>query len=70
MKFSLCFDVYKIWVETTALFINFQLIYGLLYPLFSLEKKGIFNFVSKLVRRQSVPFLVNVSPPKPLDVAT
>ena len=36
---------------------------------FSLEKKGFINFVPKLVR-QSLTFLVNVSPPKPLDVAT
>ena len=62
----------------------------LLYPLFSLEKKGFINFVSKSVRRPSVrlsvrpsvcpsvrpcvrpsvTFLVNVSPPKPLEVAT
>ena len=49
-----------------------------LYPLFSLEKKGYINFVSKSVRRPSVrsyvrpsvTFLVNVSPPKPLEVAT
>ena len=41
----------------------------LLYPLFSLEKWYI-NFVPKLVHRPSVPFLVNVSPPESLDVAT
>ena len=45
-----------------------------LYPLFSLEKKGYINFVSKSVRRPSVcasvTFLVNVPPPKPLEVAT
>ena len=58
------------------------LIHCLLYPLFSLEKKGYINFVSKSVRRPSVcpsvrpcvrpsvTFLVNVSPPKPLEVAT
>ena len=49
----------------------------LLYPLFSLEKTGYINFLSKSVRlsvracvRPSVTFLVNVSPPKPLEVAT
>ena len=44
-----------------------------LCPLFSLEK-GYINFVSKSVRRPcvctSVTLLVNVSPPKPLEVAT
>ena len=45
----------------------------LLYPLFSLEKKGYINFVSKSVRlsvRPSVTFLVNVSSPKSLEVVT
>ena len=59
----------------------------LLYPLFSLEKKGILiscqsrSVVRPSVRpsvclslcpcvRPSVTFLVNVSPPKPLEVAT
>ena len=59
----------------------------LLYPLFSLEKKGILisyqsrSVVRLSVRpsvrtsvrpcvRPSVTFLVNVSPPKPLEVAT
>ena len=41
---------------------------------FFLEKKGYINFVFKSVRRPSVrpsvTFLVNVSPPKPLEVAT
>ena len=50
-----------------------------LYPLFSLEKKGILiscqsrSVVLLSVRpcvRPSVTFLVNVSPPKPLEVAT
>ena len=50
-----------------------------LYPLFSLEKKGILiscqsrSVVRPSVRpsvRTSVTFLVNVSPPKPLEVAT
>ena len=50
-----------------------------LYPLFSLEKKGILiscqsrSVVRKSVCayvRPSVTFLVNVSPPKPLEVAT
>ena len=54
----------------------------LLYPFFSLEKKGYINFVPKLVRRPSVrasvrpcvcasvTFLVNESPSKPLGVVT
>ena len=47
----------------------------LLYPLFSLEKKGILILCQSrsVVRpcvRPSVTFLVNVSPPKPLEVAT
>ena len=55
----------------------------LLYPLFSLEKKGILiscqsrsvvrPSVCPSVRpcvRPSVTFLVNVSPPKPLEIAT
>ena len=50
-----------------------------LYPLFSLEKKGILiscqsrSVVHLSVRpsvRPPVTFLVNVSPPKPLEVAT
>ena len=54
-----------------------------LYPLFSVEKKGILrscqsrSVVRLSVRpcvcacvRPSVTFLVNVSPPKPLEVAT
>ena len=41
----------------------------LLYPLFSLEKKRYINFVPKSVRHPSATFLVNVSPPKPLDLA-
>ena len=44
------------------------------YTLILLRKKGYINFVSKSVRRPSVcpsvTFLVNVSPPKPLEVAT
>ena len=57
--------------------------YDLLYPLFSLEKKGTLilgqsrSVVRPSVRlsvrayvRPSVTFLVNVSPPKPLEVAT
>ena len=48
---------------------------GLLYLLFSLEKKGVlFSYQSRSVVRPcvrpSVTFLVNVSPPKPLEVAT
>ena len=47
-------------------------------PAFFFRKKGYINFVSKSVRRPSVRpsvrtsvmFLVNVSPPKPLEVAT
>ena len=55
-------------------------------PAFFFRKKGYINFVSKSVRRPSVrlsvcpsvrpsvrpsvTFLVNVSPPKPLEVAT
>ena len=51
-------------------------------PAFFFRKKGYINFVSKSVRRPSVclsvcpsvrasvTFLVNVSPPKPLAVAT
>ena len=51
----------------------------LLYPLFSLEKKGILiSYQSRSVVRLSVPpygcasvtFLVNVSPPKRLDIAS
>ena len=47
----------------------------LLYPLFSLEKKAILiSYQSRSVVRPSVRasvmFLVNVSPPKPLDLAT
>ena len=42
-----------------------------LYPLFSLEKKGILiSCQSRSVVRPSVTFLVNVSPSKPLEVAT
>ena len=52
---------------------------NLLYPLFSLEKKGILiSYQSRSVVHlsvrpcgcASVTFLVNVSPPKRLDVAT
>ena len=47
----------------------------LLYPLFSLEKKGILiscqsRSVVRPSIRASVTFLVNVSPPKPLEIAT
>ena len=54
----------------------------LIIPAFFFRKKGYINFVSKSVRRPSVrlsarpcvrlsvTFLVNVSPPKPLEVAT
>ena len=51
---------------------------SLLYPLFSLEKKGILiscqsrSVVRSSVRpcvRPSITFLVNVSPPKPLEIA-
>ena len=50
----------------------------LIIPAFFFRKKGYINFVSKSVRRPSghayvrpsVTFLVNVSPSKPLEVAT
>ena len=45
----------------------------LLYPLFFFRRKGYINFVSKSVHlsvRPPVTFLVNVSPHKPLEVAT
>ena len=50
----------------------------LIIPAFFFRKKGYINFMSKSVRRPSVrayvrpsvTFLVNVSPPKPLEVAT
>ena len=46
-----------------------------IYPLFSLEKKGILiscqsRSVVRLSVRPSVTFLVNVFPPKPLEIAT
>ena len=46
-----------------------------LYPLFSLEKEGILiscqsRSVVRPSVRPSVTFHVNVSPPKPLEVAT
>ena len=48
--------------------------FWLVIPAFFFRKKGYINFVSKSVRRPSVcpsvTFLVNVSPPKPLEVAT
>ena len=49
--------------------------YMFLYPLFSLEKKGILiscqsRSVVRPCIRPSITFLVNVSPPKPLEVAT
>ena len=60
--------------------ISFAVENVLLYPLFSLEKKGILiscqsrsvvrPSVRPSVRHPSVTFLVNVSPPKPLEVAT
>ena len=37
---------------------------------FLFRKKGYINFVPKLVLRLSLTFLVNISPRKPLDVAT
>ena len=55
---------------------------SVIIPAFFFRKKGYINFVSKSVRRPSVrlsvrlsvrpsvTFLVNVSPPKPLEVAT
>ena len=59
------------------------IVFAFLYPLFSLEKKGILiscqslSVVRPSVRpsvrpcvRPSVTFLVNVSPSKPLEVAT
>ena len=39
-------------------------------PVFSLEKIGYINLVPKSVCRPSVMFLVTVSSPKMLDVAT
>ena len=62
---SVCLSVYPHMVE----------FFELLYPLFSLEKKGILNLCqSRSVVgpsvRPSITFLVNVSPPKPLEVAT
>ena len=44
-------------------------IWQIVIPAFFFRKKGYINFVSKSVR-PSVTFLVNVSPPKPLEVAT
>ena len=45
----------------------------IIIPAFFLRKKGYINFVPKSVRhpsvRPSVMFLVNESPPKPLDIA-
>ena len=59
---------------------NAIIIIGLLYPLFSLEKKGILILCQSWSVHPSVrpsvrayvrlAFLVNVSPPKPLKVAT
>ena len=47
---------------------------NIVIPAFFFRKKGYINFVSKSVRRPcvrpSVTFLVNVSPPKRLEVAT
>ena len=51
-------------------FIVIRLCIKLLYPLFSLDKKGILiSYRTRLVRA-SVTLFVNVSPPKLLDVAT
>ena len=51
-----------------------QLFVVVIIPAFFFRKKGYINFVPKSVRRPcgcaSVTFLVNVSPPKRLDVAT
>ena len=64
---------------TDALVCNLIDFLTLLYPLLSLEKKGILiscqsrSGVRPSVRpsvRTSVTFLVNVSPPKPLEVAS
>ena len=52
--------------------------HSVIIPAFFFRKKGYINFVSKSVRRPSVrpcvrpsvTFLVNVFPPKPLEVAT
>ena len=61
------------------IFLNMFMFNSLLYPLFSLEKKGILiSYQSRSVVRlfvrlcvhASVTFLVIVSPPKPLEVAT
>ena len=59
-------------------FININYTCFFIIPAFFFRKKGYINFVSKSVRRPSVcpcirpfvTFLVNVSPPKPLEVAT
>ena len=39
-------------------------------PAFFFRKEEFIDFVPKLVRRPSIIFLVNVSTPKPSDVAT
>ena len=75
-------DVGRVPIKLVFFFI-FRTYMLLLYPLFSLEKKGILiscqsrSVVRPSVRlsvrpcvRPSVTFLVNVSPPKPLEVAT
>ena len=69
------------WVDSDSnksVFIEFGWFFFII-PAFVFGKKWYINFVSKSARRPSIPpssvrasikFLVNVSPPKPLDVAT
>ena len=67
----------EIWPTNHRRYQNF-LLHMIIIPAFFVRKKGYINFVSKSVRlpsvrpsvRPSVTFLVNVSPPKPLEVAT
>ena len=55
-----------------------ETLYPLLYPLFSLEKKGYINFAPKFVHRPSIhpsvcpsiTFVVNIYPSKPFKGAT
>ena len=42
----------------------------LVVPTFFFKKKGYIKFCTKSVHSPSVTFLVNVSPPKRLDIAT
>ena len=72
----------KNWVKTAIRIGILHVCKNVIIPAFFFRKKGYINFVSKSVRspsvrpsvrpcvRPSVTFLVNVSPPKPLEVAT